>query len=195
MALVIFDGCKHGSLCERCVDEIHGIWRQGLKHVQCNANPRGDASLAKVINIVVCSWNSDGLFCSGIFKLKAKLKHVENLMRCGTVIGFQETHDDDKGASLHLTQLYSNSFVFERSFLSGAAGGVMIAIRKSYLELFEWMRPVELIPSRMLAIELQASTMNPLFICVHVHTNPTGIAQKMAWWRSSRNSSGTRLAV
>ena len=106
----------------------------------------------KLLEIVLCSWNAAGRFCNDVLKMRAKLDLVSHLFEEGTVIALQETHDDC-AASIALEQLYSNAFVFFKSGQTAALWGVLIAIRRSYDELFDRKVMDVLVPGRILAVE------------------------------------------
>ena len=111
-----FRGCRLGSLCERCVDDVHDVWLRGMQQIGRTAGCVDGGSFATFLAMVIYTWNSAGLFCNDVFKYKAKLRFIEAMFTNGTVIGFQETHDDGDTASNHLRQLYSNSFIFKYLF-------------------------------------------------------------------------------
>ena len=67
---------------------------------------------------------------------EGEVKYADRLFVNGTAIALQETHDDGDTRCNDFFQLHSDSFVFFQSALYSAAGGVLIAIRKCYLDLF-----------------------------------------------------------
>ena len=169
-----FEGCQPGTLCPRCVDELWNVWEEGAKLLKsaCSQEQDEDHSFGSFLNVTVYTWNAAGLFCNDIFKMKAKLDYVGSWLCKGTVIAFQETHDDGDAATHNFESLYSNTFIFVRSALTRAAGGVMLAIKKSYVDRFCSKEEYVLIDGRMVAITLRHSHFNVCFICVHLQATP-----------------------
>ena len=174
-----FRGCRPGDLCERCVDEFNKVWEQGAQQIGCMGGNACLSHHSKLLEVVLCTWSAAGLFCDDVLKMKAKFEYADKLLTKGTVVAFQETHDDGDTASLHLEQMYLDLFVFISSALSSAAGGVIIAIRKTYLGLFEKREDYHLIPGRMLAVVLRHGGYFVMFVCVHLHADPNDNNQKV----------------
>jgi exonuclease III len=156
------------------VDELWNVWEEGAKLLKsaCSQEQDEDHSFGSFLNVTVYTWNAAGLFCNDIFKMKAKLDYVGSWLCKGTVIAFQETHDDGDAATHNFESLYSDTFIFVRSALTRAAGGVMLAIKKSYVDRFCSKEEYVLIDGRMVAITLRHSHFNVCFICVHLQATP-----------------------
>ena len=180
-----FKSCRPGSLCDRCVDEVQAVWEQGASQVgrACRRAVSTQSLIVKFLDLVVYTWNAAGLFCTDIFKLKAKFKYIQRLFKDGTVIAFQETHDDGDTSCYDLMQLYVDSFIFVRSSLSSAAGGVMMVFRRSYIDLFEEKTEYRLIPGRLLAVILKHGMTRMMFICIHLHTTNNDNDSKLEFLR------------
>ena len=54
----------------------------------------------------------------------------------------------------------------------------MIALRQSYVNMFEGMESFELVPGRILAVSLHIGQLRILFICGHIFTNPNDVGQR-----------------
>ena len=178
-----FQSCMPGNLCHSCIDDLEKIWLDGSKQIGRCTVPMQTGIRAKIMSLSIYSWNTAGLLCTDLIKRKAKLQFLENMFNRATIIGLQETHDDGDSSWTCLRQQYGNSFVFVRSALSSAAGGVMIAVKKSYSELFTQMQSFSLIPGRMVAATLNSNHINVAFICVHIFTNPNDLSQKIQMLR------------
>ena len=176
-----FEGCQPGSLCDRCVDEVYAVWERGAQQLgrTTGRDVTQGSSIGKFLEVVIYTWNAAGLLCNDVSKMKAKFNYVERFCKYATVIALQETHDDGDTRCRDFIQMHSHSSGIFQSALYSAAGSVLIAIRKSYLDLFEDKKEYTLIPGRLLAVILKHVAMNVIFICIHLHANSNNNENKI----------------
>ena len=116
-------------------------------------------------NVRISTWNSAALFCNDIPKYRARLRFAEKVLERSDVCGFQETHDDGTSDRDYLDYRCHRSFRSFPSYLNGAAGGILIMIRLTYLVLWDRSIPHEIIPGRVLAVELLHAEVSFMFLC------------------------------
>ena len=88
-------------------------------------------------------------------------------------------HDDFDSDAWYLESVKGQGFAFFRSSLSSAAGGLLIMIDNTYLALFESYSSFDIVPGRVLAVEMKSNGANVTVINVHVHGHNNDEASKL----------------
>jgi len=164
-------GCTSQSLCSTCLTEIDSIWASAWNALKIRGGTAcTGVSADKLFRITICTWNAAGLFCDNPIKYSNKLRFVDLLLSRSTVCAVQETHDDGDAACCLLSQIHRREFKLFRSSMSAAAGGVLLAIRVSYVDLFYHVAEFVIWAGRIFAVALHHRDLTVAFITVHVHS-------------------------
>ena len=74
-----------------------------------------------------------------------------------------------------------------RSCISSVAGGILIAIRHSYCDIFDEVVLAEVYKGRILAVSLRTGELWVVFVCVHIHTFPNDMTARLDMLKQLHN--------
>ena len=140
------------------------------------------------------TWNSSGLLCSDLGQYKDKMVYFRSILLNLDVLCLQETHDDGNDVQYvdHL-HLIGRDFSVWRSFIDAATGGLAIFLRKTFCNLFSCIRQTEIIPGRVLAIELTKDGKTSIIVNIHIHCNPISQLGKIRMLRKLKEYIGRHI--
>lgn len=121
-----------------------------------------------MIDLVIFSEDSRKHFSCDPINAKARIDYIDQSFLKGTVISLQETHDGCDTASSLLGQVCP-SFELDRSHLSQSGGGILIAVRRAYSDLFETEQQLDNIYCRVIPVVLIGRRLKVIFTCAHIY--------------------------
>ena len=189
-------GCSPGSLCDHCVMDIIDIYVEGCNQITGSMSPilEYSGNSWNSICMRIGTWNSSGLLCTDLGQYKDKMIYFRSILLNLDVLCLQETHDDGNDVQYvdHL-HLIGRDFNVWRTFIDAATGGLAFFLRRSFCNLFSCIRQTEIIPGRMLAIELTKDGKTLIIVNIHIHCNPISQPGKIRMLRKLKEFIGRHV--
>ena len=166
----VIHGCSPADPCPICLMEIDSMWSSAWYALQCGSAHQAcpdSISIGALMTLTIRTWNAAGLLCGSPSKYAKKIQFMQSLLQDCTVCCVQETHDTGDSAASHLDRMSSDCDFFTSS-LSAAAGGVLIAISKSYMSVFSGVEHIHIWRGRIFGVALHHAMATVAFITVHI---------------------------
>ena len=177
-------GCSAENMCSTCLTDVDDLWSSAWLALKCGCqsvpSSSGGVNLGTLLTFVVTTWNAAGLFCDSSLKYTKKIRFANSLLAACTVCCFQETHDNGDTAMAHFVSMNKNEFDFYSDPLTSAAGGTLIAIRHSYVALFDCISPFVIWKGRISGVALFSDNVTFAFVTVHIHGDDGSANGKIA---------------
>ena len=167
-----FSACCPDNICEACFDDIVDTYDCGLNQLGCMAKyfDNGNSIIMKLLMIKLGTWNANGFYCRDFSMFDKKRKYVCSILKMGvSVLGIQETHDNNVLNEDHLMMYLQRDYVIYASCLTNASGGISIIVLKTYASLFRTMYDEVIMVGRALALHCKNDYAHIIFISVHIH--------------------------